>query len=357
MEVRTKQYFFRLLNNQQGFGGIAMAVAISLVSLVGAAAYHGCPEALNTYAESLARLQDGEATNEDMNALKNTLDACRNAAGGLPIPGSAEDVLQIAFGQLQSAAVDIGMADISEITILDSESGACTLTPSISSGQRSQGVTLQLSVPELFHSQVGGISCLVGDTYRDIAVPEGALVFTIPLTWNSDTLYATCNVTSTVNSRLTICSPVTSVRVTDPLVDNCPGPDRIILNGLEWDRCGTFNDWPRPWEQAYDLCDNSTIDGHSDWRLPTKNELKSIVVCSNGKATPLADQDWCSSNGVDRDFTTPTYDASKFPRIFNMLWSSESYGADKAWIVYFQTGMAYGYGKNYSAKIRCVRTP
>ena len=31
------------------------------------------------------------------------------------------------------------------------------------------------------------------------------------------------------------------------------------------------------WEQAFTYCENFTLGGYSDWRLPNRNELQSIV--------------------------------------------------------------------------------
>jgi len=49
----------------------------------------------------------------------------------------------------------------------------------------------------------------------------------------------------------------------------------------------------------------------TDWRLPTPEELKSLVVCSNGKPTPMADGETCKDplpSGLSQQFSKPTYD-------------------------------------------------
>jgi hypothetical protein len=64
-------------------------------------------------------------------------------------------------------------------------------------------------------------------------------------------------------------------------------PKTVIWKGQEWQHCndGEYYDW----EGAKAYCQNLVLDSHSDWRLPTKDELKGLVVCTNGTPTPLKD--------------------------------------------------------------------
>ncbi|MCF8056710.1 MAG: DUF1566 domain-containing protein [Desulfocapsa sp.] len=69
----------------------------------------------------------------------------------------------------------------------------------------------------------------------------------------------------------------------------------------------------RNWDNANTYCQNLTLGGFYDWRLPTKDELKGLVVCSNGTPTPLKDYpnypDECGDN--DNPFyDIPTIDPS-----------------------------------------------
>ncbi len=91
------------------------------------------------------------------------------------------------------------------------------------------------------------------------------------------------------------------------------------------------------WQDAIDHCENvMTLGGYRDWRLPNKNELLSIV-------------DLNTYNPAIYDIFDHT--------ISNDYWSSSSNasGTSSAWLVRFNDGYTYSYGKDYSKYVRCVR--
>jgi len=88
------------------------------------------------------------------------------------------------------------------------------------------------------------------------------------------------------------------------------------------------------WQQALAHCEGLSYGGHTDWRLPNKNELASLI--HYGKYDP----------------------ASDFPNAgTGWFWSSSSLvgGTDDAWSVGFDYGYV-SYGSKYSnVYARCVR--
>jgi hypothetical protein len=90
------------------------------------------------------------------------------------------------------------------------------------------------------------------------------------------------------------------------------------------------------WEAALAYCEELSLAGFSDWRLPNKNELQSII---------------------DYTTTNPSSNSSFFSATPSQYWSSTTYAANsnRAWSAYFGYGSLYYYEKTSSHDVRCVK--
>jgi len=138
--------------------------------------------------------------------------------------------------------------------------------------------------------------------------------------------------------------------------DEGDGTVTDITTDLQWQRVSVGQCWENDdcigkateynWEQAFEAAGASKFAGYQDWRLPTIDELCSLVYCSSGKP-----RTWGVTKGeaCKGDYQRPTIVTEAFPNVpVYIVWSS-SPGADNlsfAWNVSF----AYG-GSNYSGRI------
>ena len=102
--------------------------------------------------------------------------------------------------------------------------------------------------------------------------------------------------------------------------------------GLMWMRRGDGHG--RLWGEALGFCENLTMAGHDDWRLPDEKELEDLVDLS--RANPAID---------------PIFSASSF-----LYWSSSPYtGYNDSWYIHFGTGAMGHIYMPTTAMTRCVR--
>jgi hypothetical protein len=93
--------------------------------------------------------------------------------------------------------------------------------------------------------------------------------------------------------------------------------------------------------------------GKNDWRMPTKDELMKLVVCSDGKYE--TDGSSCTNY---LSVTKPTINSTYFPNTMSSYyWSSSpnANGSSNAWLVDFGSGNSLSGFKDFNFFVRLVR--
>ena len=105
---------------------------------------------------------------------------------------------------------------------------------------------------------------------------------------------------------------------------------------LQWQDNSDAKTVQKTWSEAKDYCENLTLGGYDDWRLPSDRELLTIV--DYGRYDPAIDP-------VFQNVTSSWY------------WSSTNVASDSsyAWFVNFRYGGGLWVDKSVSSFVRCVR--
>ncbi len=149
------------------------------------------------------------------------------------------------------------------------------------------------------------------------------------------------------------------------------GPEVASWKGREWQRCNNAK-WYN-WTESNSYCENLILGGHADWRLPTKDELKSLVVCTNNTPVPLKDSlagGGGPSPNTCGDGNTAPYDqptiAPQFPYTEQRGYATSTTfimqnGVEAAWYVHFMHGQSFysekesSWNDRYGYSVRCIR--
>jgi hypothetical protein len=120
--------------------------------------------------------------------------------------------------------------------------------------------------------------------------------------------------------------------------DNGDGTVTDLNTGLMWQQGDDQNNGNYTWQWAVDYCVGLNLANHSDWRLPTVEELTSLTSIG-----PV----------------NPSIDTQYFPQCrSHNYWSSSTYiyYLGSAWDVHFYSGSVAANGKIYNDSfVRCVR--
>ncbi|MCP4699493.1 MAG: DUF1566 domain-containing protein, partial [Gammaproteobacteria bacterium] len=143
--------------------------------------------------------------------------------------------------------------------------------------------------------------------------------------------------------------------------------------GLMWMRCALGQTWDGQtcrgegkrmvWEMA--KRQRLNFAGHDDWGIPTIEELRTLVYCSNGKPAYFSLGKHADSEPIDlgcagepdKDHNSPTVVQKVFPVSPLRVWSSSpnAYDSGGGWHVVFKYGFANGYNESSSLRVRLVR--
>lgn len=114
------------------------------------------------------------------------------------------------------------------------------------------------------------------------------------------------------------------------------------------------------WDDAMSKAKQSSFAGHSDWRLPTINELRTLVYCSNGVPQHEAWSSGCRGKSNNRgQYTRPIINQRFFPRTQDAgYWSSSPYtsGMRLPWLGRFDTEVDFAMNKYEIGFVRLVRS-
>jgi hypothetical protein len=135
--------------------------------------------------------------------------------------------------------------------------------------------------------------------------------------------------------------------------------------GLQWQRCSIGQQWNGDdcngeaerltWDEAMSLAAGLSFAGQSDWRVPTIDELRSLVFCSSGQPGIWQDRRRAACEG---DYARPTIVQTAFPNTpDSVFWSSSPRpdNSEEAWLVYFYFGDVGYNSKAYDGRVRLVR--
>lgn len=174
--------------------------------------------------------------------------------------------------------------------------------------------------------------------------------------------------------RINIAAAVNSVIVVPVPIDNGDGTVTDVTS-LMWTKCSLGQNLSDPgcaggaggytWAIAFAECDNLNFAGYTDWRLPSRDELNSLIVCANGNPRPPADN-VSKCYAIPQSF--PNINTTMFPNtpggfLTSIYWTATNFGVCGSlnpcpWVTVFGAGgTGYGVSAAFGAHVRCVRNP
>ncbi|MGL0815304.1 DUF1566 domain-containing protein [Vibrio vulnificus] len=140
--------------------------------------------------------------------------------------------------------------------------------------------------------------------------------------------------------------------------------------GLIWMRCSIGQSWDGEtcigeipmftWQDAINF-EHHYFAGSTGWRLPTVNEINSLVYCTQGRQ--LAEFPYEGDYDVDArgdclgdNYQRPTINVIDFPNTGDRYWSSSNAISRDKWMISFIRGSVGGFYPDSTASVRLVRS-
>jgi len=145
-----------------------------------------------------------------------------------------------------------------------------------------------------------------------------------------------------------------------------------ITTNLQWQRFHVGQRWENEgvvgkvdklmFDQAAEAAQQCSYLGYTDWRVPTIEELQSLVYSSTGLPKTWND----TGEKCEGDYQKPTICLEAFPWPDfdedefwdSVVWSSspDASDSDDAWVVGFDVGYTNNYNRNFNGHVRLVRS-
>jgi len=129
---------------------------------------------------------------------------------------------------------------------------------------------------------------------------------------------------------------IVSISCADFIRDNANNIVTDIFTNLQWQDDAAVTSTIKNWQDAIDYCETLSLGGHSDWHLPSKNELQSII---------------------DSSMHNPAISSVFQNRSSYYYWSSTTVASTSiySWGVFIENGAGSWGDKTYDGYVRCVR--
>ncbi|MCI5191834.1 MAG: DUF1566 domain-containing protein [Candidatus Electrothrix sp. AU1_5] len=149
-------------------------------------------------------------------------------------------------------------------------------------------------------------------------------------------------------------------------IDHGNGTVTDTKTGLMWKRCSEGLSGENceegkaeryKFDEAVEKSKSVKYAGYADWRLPTIDEFRTLVYCSNGTSQQDAWDKGCNDSSFN-GFEKPTINQQVFPNTREWdYWSGSPYAnlSDLTWYVNFNYGYSYANFRNNDLAVRLVR--